>query len=143
MRRAICIGLALLLFAGDARGQDEPKPEDLKKMYNDTLVQLKAAQDRKTQLATENEKLAAHVAQLEKQVAVQGAQIDQLRHQPDAYSEQTFFLHIQCLAWQQFLDENPLIKLQWDFYLERLTMPLGLFLQPAFFDPNWPLSSRG
>jgi len=48
--------------------QDQPNnnPEELNRKYQDALAQLKSAQDRKNELAAENEKLNARIADLEK-----------------------------------------------------------------------------
>jgi hypothetical protein len=143
MRRLVCFALAVLLLTQVSWGDDEIKPDDLKKLYSDTLVQLKAAQDRKSQLATDNEKLAAHVTELEKQVAAQHAQIEDLKNQSKTFADRTFFLRVHYMAWMQFLDGNPLIKMQWDLFLDRLTSPLTPSPQVPFIDPEWPLSSKG
>ena len=64
--------MALLLSATVAVAQDAPKPEQLKKMYDDALAQLKAAQDRKNELAMQNEQLTAKSAELQKQLEALG-----------------------------------------------------------------------
>ncbi|MDP9173652.1 MAG: hypothetical protein M3O30_07275 [Planctomycetota bacterium] len=147
MKRTIRIGLIALLLGqlaiiSPSRGQDV-KPEDIKKLYDDTLVQLKAAQDRKSQLATDNEKLAAKVGELEKQVAAQKARIEDLKQQTATFTDRTFFLRVHYMAWGQFLEGNPLIRLQWDLFLDRITAPLSPSPELPFIDPEWPLSSRG
>ena len=50
------------------RAQDNPNPEQMKKAYEAAQEQLKAAQERKNQLAAENETLKANVAELQKQL---------------------------------------------------------------------------
>ncbi len=67
--RRVCIGImmALLAWPAMARGQDEVKPDQLQKLYKDTLAQLKAAQDRKAELS-------ARVDSLEKQLQEATAQ---------------------------------------------------------------------
>jgi len=55
MRRLACVTALCLLFSTAISWADEPiKPEQLKKAYDDALVQLKAVQDRKAELAKEN-----------------------------------------------------------------------------------------
>src|SRR4051812_12503887 len=65
LMRWVCIVAVLLaISAPTARAQDEVKPEDVKRL-NDAL---KAAQDRKNELAAENEKLIARVNELQRQL---------------------------------------------------------------------------
>jgi TolA-binding protein len=127
--------LFLLAIAGVAWGEDEPKPEVLKKMYADTLEQLKAAQDRKSQLA-------ARVEELEKQLAAANAQIEQFKLESSQYAEKSFFLRAYYAAWTQFIAGDPLLKIRWDFYLENQS-PVAPSLQFQLLDPEWPLSAKG
>jgi septal ring factor EnvC (AmiA/AmiB activator) len=130
-----------MLMAPIARGQDV-KPEDLQRMYKDTLVQLKAAQDRKAELGTQNEKLTARVAELEKQAQASGAQIDELKRQVADFSDRTFFLRSSYAAWQQFLANKPDVRMQWQFFLQS-SAPTEPMQGPVFMDPEWPLSAKG
>src|SRR5262252_25046 len=73
--RRLCIALVIatttLVVAapGRALAQDQNNnPEDINRKYQDALAQLKSAQDRKNELAAENEKLHARIADLEKQL---------------------------------------------------------------------------
>lgn len=140
MRLAWCCA-AVMLVAPIARGQDV-KPEDLQRMYKDTLVQLKAAQDRKAELGTQNEKLTARVAELEKQAQASGAQIDELKRQVADFSDRTFFLRSSYAAWQQFLANKPDVRMQWQFFLQSSAPPEPV-QGPVFMDPEWPLSAKG
>jgi septal ring factor EnvC (AmiA/AmiB activator) len=143
MMRFVCSLLAVLILAGTAWGE-ETKPEDLKKLYSDTLQQLRAAQDRKTELATQNDKLTHQVAALEKTLGEQTAELNELKRQSAAFADKTFFLRTYYAAWEQFIAIHPAIKTQWDFFLANL-VPLSA-PAPAptpFMDPDWPLSARG
>src|SRR5450432_3907409 len=71
-------------------------PDELNRRLQDTLAQLRSAQDRKNELATENEKLTAHVADLEKQLADANRRAAKL-------SEDTFRLRSYYAAWQVFM----------------------------------------
>jgi len=137
MRCAWCFAVVLLVAA--VAGGQEVKAEDLKKLYNDTLVQLKAAQDRRAELAAENQKLTARIAELEKQLQAADAQNDQLRRHAADAAEHSFFLRSYYAAWTQFISTNPDVKRQWDLFLNR-SMPPCLPQPAAFFDPQWPLS---
>jgi hypothetical protein len=65
--RAFVPGIFVILvgFSGTDALAQHPRPEQLREQLDDTLRQLQAAQDRKNELATENEKLLARIAQLE------------------------------------------------------------------------------
>ena len=73
MRRMIVItGLGIGVVVGplirDACAQDGATLDQERRMYQDALAQLKSAQDRKNELASENAKLTIRVTDLEKQV---------------------------------------------------------------------------
>lgn len=100
----------LLLTASLAFGQDTNNPEELKKMHAEAMVQLKAAQDRKNELAAENEKLSARVVELEKQLGDRDQQIA-------AFSERTWFLRSHYAAWNKFMDRYPQMKERWNAFM--------------------------
>src|SRR5436853_7908705 len=110
MRRRLLIVLALLISSGAAVAQDTSNPEELKKSLADALNQLKAAQDRKNELATENEKLKARIAEQQKEV-------EESRRIAADCSEKTWFLRSHYSAWQNFLNRYPRLKAQWDLFL--------------------------
>src|SRR5258706_13525418 len=97
------LGMVLLVSAATARAEDPVKPEQLKKAYDDALVQLKAAQDRKADLAKENEALAAKVEELKKQLAASQAQMESMKRQIADVDERTFFLRSYHAAWLNFI----------------------------------------
>ncbi|MGA3066537.1 MAG: hypothetical protein ABSF29_06790 [Tepidisphaeraceae bacterium] len=136
MRRVwIVLALALLASPTIAQADDEVKPEDLQKMYKDTLVQLKAAQDRKAELA-------ARVADLEKQLQAANAQNDQLKRQTADFADKTYFLRSYYAAWLEFVSTRPKTKIDWDIFLNS-DVPLTPANQVPFIDPEWPLSAKG
>jgi septal ring factor EnvC (AmiA/AmiB activator) len=120
---------------------DEPKPEQLKQMYQDTLDQLKKSQERKTQLAAENEQLKARIADLEKQLQSLQVHSADLQKQADGYAEKTFFLRSHYAAWQEFLRRYPRLQIRWKLFLEddALTPSQNT---PPFIDPDWPWSAQ-
>jgi outer membrane murein-binding lipoprotein Lpp len=83
---------------------------DLRKMYQDALAQLKESQDRKNQLASENTKLTAHVADLEKQLAA-------AKRQTAEYEQKTFSARAQFAAWAIFVQSYPDIWERWRQYI--------------------------
>ncbi|HUB27403.1 MAG TPA: hypothetical protein VL992_18400 [Tepidisphaeraceae bacterium] len=111
--------------------RDESKAEDWKKMYEDASTQLRAAQNRKAELASDNAKLTA---QLEKR----SAELDQLRHQTDTLTEQTSFLTAFYADWKSFIRLSPWISDQWTAYFGP-TVPELPDPGPVLWDPAWPL----
>jgi septal ring factor EnvC (AmiA/AmiB activator) len=134
MRWAIC-SLIMLSITGVVRAQEvKPDPTGLLK---ETEQKLKDAQDRKAQLADENARLAAQIADLQKTNKAQAAQIDDLKTQVAGFTDKTLFLSTHYAAWKQFITANPAIKVQWEIF-QRVTSAFAT--QPPFFiDPEWPL----
>ena len=132
----LCAIVVVLVLTGIVWGQEQPTPEQLKKMYDDALVQLKDAQDGKNKLAIENEKLKTKLLEVQKQ-----AEEDQ-RRMADGFAEKTFFLRSQYAAFKEFLDRYPLLKERWQRFLKSplLSTPPDV---PEFMDPDWPLSAAG
>jgi septal ring factor EnvC (AmiA/AmiB activator) len=126
MRTYLWAAAAVLLFAVPATSfaDDEVKPEQLKKMYDDALGQLKAAQDRKAELAKENESLGAKVADLQKQLAAAQDQVQTLKREVADSSDRTYYLRAYHAAWQKFLTRYPEVMARWKLYLghSELTM---------------------
>ena len=136
--RRVSFFLVVVMLAATAPAQTV-KPDDSKK-YKDTLNELKAAQDRKAELATQNEKLAARVAELEKQLQAQSVQLDEMKRQALAFADQTFFLRSHYEAWKHFIAANRAVKMQWEIFVQAVAS-LNASPQPAIFmDPQWPLS---
>ena len=121
---------AVAWIAPVAKAQDQPSPDQLQKMYDDALAQLKTAQDRKNELAVENEKLTARIAELTKN-------LEESRKQAAGYAEQTFYLRSHYAAWQNFVRKYPALRQRWIVFLEA-----GLLDTPHdvsdIVDPDWP-----
>jgi septal ring factor EnvC (AmiA/AmiB activator) len=140
---AILVGWSAIFLSAApiAKADDEPKPEQLKQMYENTLAQLKSAQERKTQLAAENEQLKAKVVELEKQMQAVATKAADLEKQSEAYAEKTFFLRAHYSAWQDFLRRYPRMQIRWRVFLENdLLTPRNDL--PVFVDPDWPWSAQ-
>lgn len=124
-----------------AFAEDEPKPEQLKQMYQGALAQLKEAQERKTQLAAENEQLKAKVVDLEKQMQAAQLKTTELQKLADAFAEKTFYLRSHYAAWQEFLHRYPRLQIRWRVFLENdLLTPRNDL--PMFVDPEWPWTAQ-
>lgn len=132
--RAMWVGAIVVMLAGVTVAQDQPtNPDDLNRKYQDVLAQLQAAQNRKNELATENEKLTARVADLEKQ-------LDQAQRREAAFNERTWWLRMHYAVWQTFLQERTAILEQWRAYIlkEPTALPSDL---PTMLDPRSPAPS--
>jgi septal ring factor EnvC (AmiA/AmiB activator) len=136
--RWIVVCLALMTAGVTARA-DNVKPDDVDRMFHDTLIQLKDAQNRKAELATENDKLTARVAELQKQLAAQSVQLDDARRQASALADRTLFLRSHYAAWEQFISAYPAVKTQWELFVR--TVAWASAPSPGIFmDPEWPIS---
>jgi hypothetical protein len=107
---AAAVWTMTLGFCAAARGQDQPNVEELTRKYQDALGQLKAAQDRKNELANENDQLKARLAELEKQVE------ESRRHEAEC-AERTYYLRAHHAAWRQFMTRYPLFAERWRAFL--------------------------
>jgi hypothetical protein len=129
----------LLLFGSIAFGQDSPQPDQLKKMYDDVLGQLRQAQDRKNELAAENDKLNAKVTDLQKQLDAAKATIEEGNREAAGFAEKTFFLRSYYATWQEFIHHYPKLEARWKIFLAGGTLtPAPL---PEYIDRDWPLSA--
>ena len=117
MRVACRLVLISAFLAAPALAQDEPKANQLKKMYDDALAQLKAVQDRRNELAKENEALAERVKALETQVAAAQSELTTLKLAAAGVAEKTFYLRAHYAAWQGFLERYPDLLAKWRGYL--------------------------
>ena len=99
--RPLCI---LFVVAAVAPAQT-PSVEEVQDLRN----QLKAAQDRKNELATENSKLKQQVAAVETKAADQAEKLT-------ASESRSYYLRQHYAAWQQFLDDNPALRQAWITY---------------------------
>lgn len=125
--------VVVLVFCGAGWAQDQPNPEELNRKYQDALDQLKAAQDRKNELANENEQLKARIAELEKQ-------LEDHKRASAQFAQQTFFLRSHYAAWESFIQRYPRLNAHWRVFLEAdvLSAPAEL---PLFTDSLAPISS--
>jgi septal ring factor EnvC (AmiA/AmiB activator) len=132
----------LLVSSGVVLADEPLKPEQVKKAYDDALIQLKAAQDRKAELAKDNEALAAKVEELKKQLSAAQSQIELQKREIADHEERTFYLRSYHAAWQNFLRRHPEVMARWKLYLgdSVLTIPQDA---PDWLSPEWPFPTTG
>ena len=139
MRALFWAVAAVALSARLAIAQDAANPEQLKKLYADALTQLKAAQDRKNELATQNEQLTAKVAELQKQLDQARTEMAELKRQDAENAEKTFSLRSHHAAWQAFVDRYPELKARWQRFLKADLLAGDNDLR-KLLDPEWPVT---
>ncbi len=127
-------------LAASARAQPSD-PAQLKSMYDDAMKQLQAAQDRRNELAAENERLKAQVAQLER---------DLIQQREDIRRSYVLWSHYQ--AWAQFIEGQPTMLQRFrEFFVEGTPTAASQSILPdtvraregpaLLFDPRWPFSA--
>lgn len=134
MRLWIKISIITLLTSGFVAAQDNASPEQLRKIYDDALTQLKAAQDRKNELAAENTQLTTQIEQLKAQLNHANMQVSILEREAAAFGERTFSLRAHFAAWQRFIDYYPQLKLRWEAYLNADPFKLPSALESLHLD---------
>ncbi|MBC7785139.1 MAG: hypothetical protein H7144_14990 [Burkholderiales bacterium] len=110
MNRVVCMLAVLGLMSPLAMAQNQTSPEQLQKMYENTLELLRNAQDRKNELAVENQKLQKKLADaevLQQQQAVRS----------DALEGRLYALQQFEARWRQFLEGNPRVGELWGWYV--------------------------
>lgn len=113
-----CAVMMLVLLAPAAALSQEMRHEDLQRMYDDALVQLRAAQDRKNELATENQKLHARIAELEQQRDDALRQLADSRREAAELAKQTWYLRAHHAAWEAFVSQHPRLKSRWEAFFK-------------------------
>jgi outer membrane murein-binding lipoprotein Lpp len=130
---ALIISVSLLWLPAAVLGQEGLSNEQLKRAYDDAVVQLKTAQDRRNELARESEKLKARITQLEKD-------LEQSRSAANALADKTFQVRAEHAAFTDFLRDNPAVRVQWQLFLEK-----NLLACPDagdLIDHDWPLPAH-
>lgn len=131
--------MAMLLLIGPAAARAD---EQLKKAYDNALVQLKAAQDRKAELVKENESLAAKVEELKKELAGNQVQLESLKREIANNDDRTFFLRSYHAAWQGFIRRYPEVMGRWKVYLGDSIMSIPRE-SPDPLNLEWSVPSDG
>jgi predicted nuclease with TOPRIM domain len=124
----------LMCPAGVLLAQDGPRPDQLKRMYDDALVQLRSAQDRKNDLANENDVLKAKIAEMNKT-------IDRLRSDAMEAAERTYTMRVKLAAWEEFIQRDARVAAHWSMFLDRASTAMNV--AGGILDRDWPMSAEG
>jgi predicted nuclease with TOPRIM domain len=141
--RTWCAVAVVFGLTGLAFGQEPPKYDVLKKMYDDAVASLKGAQESKNQLATKNEELVKQVGELQKQLDAVTRERDELQRQAATYAEQTYNLRSYYAAWQDFMKRYPALQAKWKVFLDLELLKAGSEDAPALVEPGWPFRVEG
>lgn len=109
MRRSLA-GLLLLAICSPVFGDGEVNVDQLNRMYDQAVAQLRAAQDRRNELAKENEKLTAQIRDMEKQIL-------KAKTEAQAGDERTSKMRVEYDAFQDFLKRHPGVDLRWRLFV--------------------------
>ncbi len=118
-------GVGVLVMPASVRA--DPSFDQLKRSYDEAVEQLRVAQDRKNELARENEQLKARLESLERRLTESAATPTQA------------FLQSHYDAWQAFIARYPSLKERFNSFL-REGVPNARRL-PVWHDPQWPFSA--
>ena len=131
---------AITALGSAAWVQDGPGAAELRKMYDDVVTQLKDAQNRKSELSGENEKLKKQLADLTAHAKTLETRNADLEREAADYAQNTYNLRSTQAAWQAFIRLHPDTRAEWDRYL-RGAAPMAPDAAAQIFDRNWPLHS--
>jgi Skp family chaperone for outer membrane proteins len=139
------VAAAVLVCAGGsvaALGQEAPKYDELKKMYDSSVASLKVAREATNVLAGKNEELTKQVAELQKQLEAVTKDRDELQRQATTYAEKTYNLRSFYAAWQEFLKKYPTLNAKWKLFLDTELLKSGSEA-PTLAEPEWPFRVEG
>ena len=133
MRRMLA-GLLLVAICspvfGD--GDGDVNGDQLKRMYDNAVAQLRAAQDRRNELAKENESLTAQIRDLKKQA-------QDAKDEAQSKVEGTFKMRREYGAFQEFLERYPGLDMRWRMFLSSDTRSGSKCILDQL-NSDWPFS---
>lgn len=89
---------------------------ELRRAYDDTLAKLSSAQDRKNELAIENEKLRAELDTLKSQLVAERQKAATIQSQLDVLLERSYASRATQAAFSTFLRNNPQARKLWELH---------------------------
>ena len=117
MRMRVWLIIAVFATAPVVGADEKPNPDELKKAYDDTLLQLKAAQNSKNDLARQNDKLTRQIEELRKELLSSQGQVEVLKREVSDNDQKTFELRSYRAAWDKFLRAYPDLMARWKLFL--------------------------
>ncbi len=138
MRRICVLAVAgtIAWWVPGTLAQEGLSSDQLRRMYDDAVVHLKTAQDRRNELAREVEKLRGRITQLEGSEK----ELEKVRAAASTLADKTFQARSEHAAFREFLAANPSIRIKWRAFVGS-DVP-GL---PSTGDPlgiDWPLPDK-
>ena len=124
-----------------AMGQAEPSPDQMRRMYNDTLHQLQEAQNRRNELAAENDRLNAKVADLQKQLDAAQAKLGEEQRRSAEFASRTIDLRTQSNLWHEFLAHDSALQRRWDAFVQDAAVADLPASGSDEIGANWPWSA--
>lgn len=137
MSKRLMIWVAVLVSASLCWAQ-EPSYAELKKSYDDTLKQLEMAQQRKNELARENEELRPLKKQYEQLAAWKKEaqrRLEDLENQSRAWATRTYLLRMEQAAWREFVAKDSKLKAKWDAFLNTAILDIPQALPVVWEEP--------
>lgn len=110
-------GVGVLVLAGLGFAQAGPSPAELKRMYDDAIAQLKGAQDRKNELAGENDELKKRLAEVETRLKALETHNLELEREAADHALRTWEHRSLNAAWKTFVGTDAEVKRKWQEYL--------------------------
>ncbi|MFN4243772.1 MAG: hypothetical protein ACK4PI_11115 [Tepidisphaerales bacterium] len=161
-RGRVAGGVAIVLVAvATAWGQDLGVAE-LRRMYDDVVAQLKLAQERKLELAAENERLLAereklqaelHAAEAGRQRLLEEGRLLRQRlelaeataaaaeSEAAAMAQRTWQARSMWAAWEGFLAAHPDVRREWHRFVQWSSEDGDALMW--WYDRGWPLEGTG
>lgn len=93
-------------------------PSHLRKMYESAVQQLRVSQNRKNDLAQQNERLNAEIAKLKQQLAERDAEVASLQKQAAFWAQTAYELRVHLAAWNEFVTRWPGLNARWRGFLQ-------------------------
>jgi chromosome segregation ATPase len=142
--RGVVVALASVaaLVSSPAAALAQETPEQMKKAYEAAQEQLKAAQERKNQLAAENETLKANIVELQKQLASANARMEDMKRVDAEHAEQSFVLRSHYMAWKSFVKTYPEVLTRWKTYMGNEFISAPTTAPSEVIDREWPMSIK-
>lgn len=118
-----------------AVAQEGPSPSDMRRMYDEVVNQLRNAQDRKNELASENDKLTKRLADAERRLKQLEGRNAELERDASDFAFKTYQHRATSAAMRDFVSRNPDVRDRWERFLRN---DAGADSPAAWFDRAWP-----